>query len=121
MGRPYPGVNRYLIIEFIIETLVLVVCCALVVQWVAFVSVVFSVATMLFITLVPVVIGAAAVLPISLVPVVVGSAAVLLISLVSVWGIVSNITMYRYCYEIFRLISSNPNFDANLECDFAKL
>ena len=95
MGRPYPGVNRYLIIEFIIETLVLVVCFALVVQWVAFVSVVFSVATMLFITLVPVLIGAATVPP---------------ISLVSVWGIVSNITMYRYCYEIFRLIFIEPEF-----------
>ena len=110
MGRPYPGVNRYLIIEFIIETLVLVVCCALVVQRVAFVSVVFSVATMLLISLVPVVIGAAAVLLMSWVPVVIGSAAVLLISLVSVWGIVSNITMYRYCYEIFRLIFIEPEF-----------
>lgn len=102
--------NRYLIIEFIIETLVLVVCFALVVQWVASVSVVVSVVTMLFITLVPVVIGAAAVLPISWVPVVFGAAAVLLISLVSVWGIVSNITMYRYCYEIFRLIFIEPEF-----------
>jgi hypothetical protein len=45
-----------------------------------------------------------------LVPVVIGAAAVLPISLVSVWGIVSNITMYRYCYEIFRLIFIEPEF-----------
>ena len=38
MGEANPVVNRYLIIEFIIETLVLVVCCAVAVLRIALVS-----------------------------------------------------------------------------------
>ena len=38
MGEANPVVNRYLIIEFIIETLVLVVCCAVSVLRIALVS-----------------------------------------------------------------------------------
>ena len=37
-GEANPVVNRYLIIEFIIETLVLVVCCAVAVLRIALVS-----------------------------------------------------------------------------------